>query len=102
MYIFTDPKDPADVDSFKFDFKALQNGNGLSNFLATAETILTRTVTVDAGITKDSDAITDTNTSVTVTLSGGSDNIDYTIACKITTSTGRTIERSAVVQVRQR
>lgn len=102
MYIFVDAKDPDDVDTYKFDFKALANGKGLTNFLATGETISTRTVTVDSGITKNSDSLTDTSTSITVTLSGGTNGADYVIACKITTSASRTIERSAIVKVRTR
>ncbi len=101
-YTFDDAKDPSDVDNFKFDFKASTNNNGGTDFLQTGETISTRSITIPSGITLDSSSITDTNTSVTVWLSGGTDGDDYTIVCLITTSTSRTIERSAVVKVRNR
>lgn len=96
------PKDPDAVLDYKFDWKAETNGNGDSDWLASGETISTRTVTVDSGITKDSDALTDTNTSVTVWLSGGTDGADYEVACKIVTSASRTDERTAKVPVRER
>ena len=62
-------KDPSAVLDYKFDWKALTNGSGTSDWLAAAETISTKTVTVSNGLTKDSDTLTDTNTSVTVWLS---------------------------------
>jgi hypothetical protein len=95
-------KDPSAVLDYKFDWKALTNGNGTSDWLAAAETISTRTVTVGSGITKDSDSITDTSTSVTVWLSGGTHGNDYTITCRIVTSAGRTDERSITIRVRDR
>ena len=68
----------------------------------TDETILTKTVTVDDGITKDSDALSDTDTSVTVWLSGGTAGVDYEVACKIVTSASRIDERTIKIQVRER
>lgn len=94
-------KDPSDVFDYKFDFKALANGTGSSNWLDTSETISTRTVTVSTGLTKDSDTITDTNTSVTVWVSGGTAGAEYTIACKIVTSASRTIERTITIAIDQ-
>ncbi len=95
-------KDPDAVLDYKFDWKALANGNGTSNWLASGETISTRTVTVASGLTKDSDSITDTSTSVTVWLSGGTAGTDYTVACKIVTSASRTDERTIRISVSQR
>ena len=95
-------KDPNAVLDYKFDWKALTNGNGDSDWLASGETISTKTVTVDSGITKDSDALTDTNTSVTVWLSGGTAGVDYEVACKIATSASRTDERTIKIQARER
>lgn len=95
-------KDPNAVLDYKFDWKALANGSGESNWLADGETISTKTVTVATGLTKDSDTLTDTNTSVTVWLSGGTAGTDYTVACKIVTSAGRTDERTVTIMVRQR
>jgi len=95
-------KDPSAVLDYKYDWAALTNGTGSSDWLAAGETIATRTVTVETGITKDSDAITDANTSVTVWLSGGTAGTEYTVACLIVTSAGRTDERSILIQVEDR
>ena len=95
-------KDPNAVLDYKFDWKAETNGNGDSDWLASGETISSKTVTVPDGITKDSDAPGDTDTSVTVWLSGGTAGVDYEIACKIATSLSRTDERTIKIQVRER
>ena len=95
-------KDPNAVLDYKFDWKALTNENGDTDWLDSDETISTRTVTADTGITKDSDALTDTNTSVVVWLSGGTAGVDYEVACKIVTSASRTDERTIKIQVRER
>jgi len=95
-------KDPDSTLDYKFDWAALANGSGSTNWLDTDETISTRTVTVDTGITKKSDAITDEDTSVTVWLSGGTDKVDYEVACKIETSASRIDERTMKIQVRER
>ena len=95
-------KDPNAVLDYKFDWKAETNGSGDSDWLDSGETISSKVVTVDDGITKQSDALTDTNTSVTVWLSGGTAGVDYEIACKIVTSDSRTDERTIKIQVRDR
>jgi hypothetical protein len=95
-------KDPDAVLDYKFDWKASTNGTGDSDWLASGETISSRTVTVQTGLTKDSDSLTDTNTSVTVWLSGGADDTDYTVECEIVTSASRTDQRTMIVQVRER
>lgn len=100
MSTFSKTKDPNAVLDYKFDWKALTNGSGASNWLASGETISSRTVTVDSGLTKDSDSLTDTNTSVTVWLSGGTPGKKYKVACRIVTSAGRTDERTLVVTVK--
>ena len=94
-------KDADSVLDYKFDWAALTNGTGRTDWLASGETISTAVVTVGAGLTKDSDSITDTNTSVTVWLSGGTDQTEYTVACKITTDStpARTVERTIKVYV---
>jgi hypothetical protein len=97
---FTKTKDPAAVLDYKFDWKALTNGSGVSDWLASGETISTKTITADAGITVDSSSITDTNTTVTVWLSGGTTLNDYLVTCRITTSSGRTDERTLLIQCR--
>jgi len=83
-------KDPADVLDYKFDW---------SDWLADGETVSTRTVTVETGLAKDSDSITDTGTSVTVGLSGGTAGNEYDVACLIATSSSRTVKRSITVRV---
>ena len=96
------PKHPNDVLDYVFDFAPKTNDTegGDSDWLASGETIASKTVTVDDGITKDSDTITDSNTSVTVWLSGGSDETDYDIYCEATTSASRKITKKMTVPVR--
>ena len=66
-----------------------------------ADTITgTPTWTVGTGLTKASQ--TNTTTTATAWLSGGTAGSDYTVACKIVTTGGRTDERSFTVQVRTR
>ena len=95
-------KDPDAKLDYKFDWKASTNGSGDTDWLDTDETISTKTVTVDSGITKESDALADTNTSVVVWLSGGTAGVDYEVACKIITSASRTDERTIKIQARER
>jgi len=80
-------KVPADVSDFKFDFNGVGNSaeDAESNWLASGETIASFTITADSGITVDSSSATDTNTSVTVWLSGGTVGSTYDIVCEITT-----------------
>lgn len=95
-------KDPQAVLDYKFDWKALTNGSGKSDWLEDAETIASFEVTPDDGITVDSSSLTDSNTSVTVWLSGGTDEQAYEVTCAITTSAGRTDERTITVVCVQR
>ena len=92
------------VADFKFDFAPLTNGQtgAESDWLASGETITSKTVTVDSGITKDSDTITDTSTSVTVWLSAGTAGTKYRVNCEIVTSAGRTDQRSMMIKVVER
>jgi len=71
-----------------------------SDWLADGETISTSTWTVPTGLTKDSDSKTDTV--ATVWLSGGTAATTYTVANKITTSGGRTDERSIYILCKER
>jgi hypothetical protein len=66
------------------------------------ETISSATVTVESGITKDSDSITDSDRTVTVWLSGGTADNEYTVTCQIETSLSRTAERSMFIRVLER
>lgn len=60
----------------------------------------TPTWTVPTGLTKDSQ--TNTTTTTTAWLSGGTVGQDYVVECKIVTTAGRTDERSFTVKVRER
>jgi hypothetical protein len=95
-------KDPDAVLDYKFDWKALTNGSGTSDWLQGAETIASHTIDADSGITVDSSALSDTNTSVTVWLSGGTAETAYIVRCEIVTSAARTDERSMRLLVRER
>ena len=81
-------KDPSAVLDYAFDW---------SNWLAAAETITDHTITADTGITVDSS--TEDAGKVTVWLSGGTAGINYKVACLITTSAGRTDERTLWIRV---
>lgn len=105
MHVFT--KDPNAVLDYKFDWKPLTNGSGDTDWLAAAETISSATITITpsvavTGLIKDSQSLTDTNTSVTVWLSSGTNNVDYTVACRILTNGTRVDERTITIQVRER
>jgi len=92
-------KDPDAVLDYVFDW---------SDWLATGETIAVDsetgekliTITADTGITVDSS--TKSGGKVTVWLSGGTAGINYKVACKITTSAGRTDERTIWIKVVER
>jgi len=95
-------KDPDAVLDYAWDWAGLTNGTtgARSDWLASGETIVSYTVTVPAGITKDSES--STTSTVTVWLSGGTVGTYYTIACEIVTSEGRTDERSIILLVANR
>ena len=79
-----------------------------TEWLATGETIAVDsetgekliTITADTGITVDS--WTEDDGKVTVWLSGGTAGINYKVACLITTSAGRTDERTIWIKVTNR
>lgn len=93
MVLKSFPKDPSAVLDYAFDWVAL-------GWLASDETISDYTITVSEGLTKDSDG--ELNGIVTVWLSGGTAGTDYTVACEITTSEGRTEERTITIRCRDR
>jgi len=84
-------KDPSAILDWAFDW---------TDWLAAAETITDHTITADTGITVGS-STKDTGV-VTVWLSGGTAGINYKVACKITTSAGRTDERTIWIKVVER
>lgn len=73
-----------------------------SPWLGAGETISTAVVTVDAGLTKDRPETAASSGLVTVWISGGSDGDTYSVNFHITTSQGRTDERSIHIRVRNR
>jgi len=81
-------KDPSAVLDYVFDW---------NEWLATGETITDHTITADTGITVNSS--TESDGKVTVWLSGGTAGQNYKVACKITTSAGRTDERTLWIRV---
>ena len=96
------PKDPSAVLEWVFDWKPLTNGvsGASSDWLATGETISSYVITVDTGLTKNSDS--QSSGAVTVWLSGGTAGTNYKVACLITTSAGRTDERTIWIKVVER
>jgi len=84
-------KDPDAVLDYYFDW---------TDWLDDGETISSRTVTVQSGLTKASDA--ESGGIVVAWLSGGTVGTTYTVACKVVTSDGRTDERSMHIKVQQR
>ena len=89
-------KDPDAVLDYGFDWE----GNSPGPWLVSGETITTYTITVETGLTLDSDS--ESSGFVTVWLSGGTARTGYTVACKIMTNLGRTDERSILVFVDNR
>jgi len=84
-------KDPDAVLDYMFDW---------TEWLATGETITDHTITADTGITVETDS--EASGKVTVWLSGGTAGINYKVACLITTSAGRTDERTIWIKVVER
>ena len=65
-----------------------------------SDTISTVTWTVPSGITKDSDS--NTTTTATIWLSGGSAGVEYPILCKIVTAAARTDNRTIYIKVAEK
>lgn len=84
-------KDPDAVLDYTWDWSA---------WLASGETITSADVTVPTGIVKNSDS--HTTTTVTAWLSGGTDGTGYRVTCRVTTSQGRTDDRSITISCHQR
>jgi len=96
------PKDPSAVLDYRFDWAPKTNHSGFSDWLNAGELITSYSVTVPAGIVKDSDELTDNDTSVTVWISGGSDGVEYSIVNEVTTNQGRTDSRTVIIPVQVR
>lgn len=85
-------KDPAELLDYVVDWE--------DNWLAEGETISTSDWTVATGITEVS--ASNTGTTATVWLSGGTHGQEYLVTNTITTSAGRIGERSIKILVRNR
>ena len=92
-------KDPDAVKDYPFDFAALTNGSGATDWLASGETISSYTITAASGLAVDSFTLANSSTTVVVWISGGTAGTTYTLACRITTSAGRTEERTVNIFV---
>lgn len=87
-YLF-DPKDPSDVDDFAFDWTdSLDVGETISLFEVSA----TGSLTVGA--------VANNSGVIVARISGGDAVNKEEIVCKITTSAGRVLERTATVLVK--
>lgn len=94
-------KDPNEVLDYVFDWAPASNHRrgADGDWLVGGDTISTRTVTAESGLTVASSAITDDSTSVTVWLSGGTAGTSYRVSCRVVTAGGRTGERSMLIRV---
>lgn len=88
-------KDPDAILDWVFDWRDTEDP-----WLEAEETIVSHTITTETGITVEGHS--ESNGKVTVWLSGGTARIDYRVSCLITTSAGRTDERSIIIQVEDR
>jgi hypothetical protein len=89
-------KDPQAKLDYVIDF--LSNG-----YLAPGETLVSAVFTVPAGLTKDDPhPESNTTTTATVWLSGGTVGQEYAVVCHIVTSEDRTDERSINIRVEDR
>jgi len=112
MYTNDPEKDPSDVLDYKTDFANTANGGSIENFLEFGELITSVNVVVPAGInlhdgvteydgvTKAAPWAADVDTTVIFWLSGGSHTRNYIVTVTITTTAGRTVERSRLIRVR--
>lgn len=71
-----------------------------SSWLATGETISSSAWIVPDGLTEVSDS--NTTTTATIWLSGGTDGESYRITNRVTTTAGRTDDRTITLLIRQR
>lgn len=84
-------KDPGDELDYSLDFTALLEPEG--------DDILAVTWTVPTGLSKTNE--TNTSLIATVWLAGGAAGTSYTVTCSVLTVQGRTIERSAIMPLRE-
>lgn len=97
-----EPKDPLEKLDYLFDWAASSNNNGLTDWLAPGETIVSHTMTIPDGITLVSSDIVNGGTAILLWIEGGTEDSQYQIRCQIETSEGRTAIRTATLPVKKR
>jgi hypothetical protein len=113
MAIYAPKKDPDNVEPYFFvwcDEDGTNDGSSSDDGELQGATISSYTVTAESGLTLDSDnkdAISiqgvsySANTVVTAWVSGGTDNVDYTLHCRIVTSDSRTLDSTMIIPVQE-
>jgi hypothetical protein len=91
MQARSDVKDPSAILDYDFDW---------NRYLDVGETIVSHSITVESGLTFMSSS--EDAGIVKVWVSGGTHGVNYDVACLVTTSVGRTDERTRQVKVRNR
>lgn len=94
-------KDPSAVLDYVFRFGP-DDRTREPPWLEPAETIVSHTVTVPSGLTKESSEITPDGKDVLVWLSGGTADTTYTVTCHILTNLSRADSRRMSVRVEPR
>ena len=89
-------KDPDETLDYVVDFAPLTNerSGATSDWLVTGDALASAVVTAATGITVSTSTITDSATSVTVWLSGGTAGTTYNVEVDVTTNAGRVGSRS--------
>lgn len=112
-YIVLPEKDPNSVEPYFVvwcDRDGTNDGSASDDGELQGASISTVSWTVPTGITKESDnksAVTvggvlySADTVCTVWLSGGTDNENYLLTCRITTDDGRTLDQSVLIPCRE-
>lgn len=93
-------KDPQDTLDYTFDWSRLLGATTITNVVWE----INDNVISSPGQTVDSLTSVNTTsspTSTTILLSGGTVNVTYNISCRITSSSGLVIERSARVSIKE-
>lgn len=93
-------KDPQDTLDYTFDWARLLGSTTITNVVWQ----INSTVVSSSGQVVDSLTSVNTTsspTSTTILLSGGAVNVTYNISCRITSSSGLVIERSARVSIKE-
>lgn len=95
-------KVPYAVLDYVFDWKPLTNvtPGGVSDWLGAGETIATFSIVTPSGIVLDASSLVNSNTGVKIWLSGGSVPDEYTVECKIVSSSTPARKDSRSITIR--